>query len=181
MKKLMVLLLMVTVSLMGCSESSAPQPKQETIKEDGEVNKQEPSVEIEEVNEDEKVTALIQPLQGYLQEENGLTVCELTEETLMCGVLTVDSYAYAPIDSVEPLEEDQVKLVLKDGTDIILYNITENSFDMFGLTFLKTTGEAILAQNEYMQPLDEYFSKENIFEVYQNGQGQHDLLKDWRE
>lgn len=171
--KTMAFIAFVLFTLSGCNKETNPIEPEKVEEVTTETE--------EETSKEEEAMALFQQTLGYVQERNGLTVCELTEETLMCGILTVDSYAYAPIESVTMEDEQTLTLHLQDETTITLSSITEDSFDLFDRTFLKATGEGILSQLPYIESLDDYFSKESIEEVFQYGQGQHDLLQSWRE
>ena len=160
------------ITLAACSEQAAPQ------QEDVEQTVEQPEVTEEKV-ETEEVS--IEPLIGYYQERDGLTVCQLTEEELMCGIISVDAYAYAPIESVVAVTEDEWELQLTDGTHITFSNVTDDSFEMFGTTYVNTSPEAIHEQLPYMPSLDDYFNRESIEAIFETAQGQgHNLLEEWR-
>ncbi len=165
--------LLIVLTLAACSDKEVAQQDEVA-----------PEVEQEVIQEEDLQTNEIslQPLTGYYQERDGLTVCQLTEEALICGIISVDAYAYAPIESVSAITDDEWDLQLTDGTHITFSNVTDETFQMFGTTYVKTAPETIHAQLPYMPSLDDYFNIDVIQTTLETAQGQgHDLLEEWRQ
>lgn len=177
MKKLVPLMACVLL-LGGCGAKSGGSEEATPVKTVTQTKDETPKETASQA--EDKGARLLQDVIGYAQEENGYTICQITEEALTCGILTVSTYAYAPIASAVAEADDVLKLVLTDGTDITLTNVSDNGFTLFDQHFVATTGEAITAQMPYGLPLDEYFSKASVDDLLTNGQGDHDLLKQWR-
>lgn len=132
--------------------------------------------------EDVKKAELFTYIEGYSSnDKEGMEVCQITEDDLMCGVISVDLVSYEEIKSIELQSDDTLKLELVDESDLLISNINENSYDMHDRTFKKTTAKHI--ENHpanYYQTIDDFFNREVFRNLLENALGNHDLFDFWR-
>lgn len=129
------------------------------------------------LKEDVKGAELFTYIVGYSNNSNNnLEVCQITKDDIMCTVLTVDLYSYEEIKSVELESDDTLKLVLQNGTDLVISNISQDSYDMHDRTYNKTSAEAIVNLDEYYHSIEDIFDRETFQAILKNGTGYHQLF-----
>src|SRR5690625_2087449 len=88
------------------------------------------------LEEEVKKAQLFSYIEGYSRNDNDdMEVCQITEDDIICTVLTVDLYYLAKIESIELQADDTLKIEMVDDSNLIISNITEESYDMHDRTF----------------------------------------------
>lgn len=123
-------------------------------------------------------TKLFTHIEGHSSNiKNNLESCQVTELDIMCTITEVDVYSYEEIKSIKYETDDALNLELSDGSQLLISNITEDSYDMHNHTFEKTTAEEIVNRAQYYESIEEIFDRENFKDVLETGIGQHELFK----
>ena len=124
-----------------------------------------------------KATELFTYIMGYSNNrDQNLEVCQITKDDIMCTILTVDSYSYEEIKSIELESDNALKIVLRNGIDLIISNISEDSFEMHDRTYNKTTAEAIVNLVEYYRSIEDIFNRESFRSILEDGSIYHQLF-----
>src|SRR5690625_3528507 len=76
-----------------------------------------------------KKAQLFNYIEGYSRNDNDdMEVCQITEDDIICAVLTVDLYYLADIESIELQAGNTLEIKMVDNSKLIISNITEESY-----------------------------------------------------
>ena len=149
-------------------------------KNDGKVYMLPFEKQLTSLEEDVKTAELFSYIEGYSSDNNdGMAVCQITEDDIMCTYMTVDLYSYDKIESIKLESDDALELEMADGENLLISNISGDSYDMHERTFNKTTAEKIVNRAEYYQSIEEIFNRETFIYILETGIGNHDLFELW--
>jgi len=130
------------------------------------------------LEEEVKKAQLFSYIEGYSRNDNDdMEVCQITEDDIICTVLTVDLYYLADIESIELQSDDTLEIEMVDDSNVIISNITKESYDMHERTFKNITEKDIKNQLPEYYTIDNLFNKETIKDILENAPGNHNLFE----
>ncbi len=147
--------------------------KKQLISLEEDVKKQLTSLE-----DDVKKAQLFNYIEGYSRNDNDdMEVCQITEDDIICTLLTVDLYYLANIESIELQSADTLEIEMVDDSNLIISNITEESYDMHDRTFNNIAAKDIENELPEYYTLNTLFDKETIKDIIENVPGNHGLFE----
>src|SRR5690625_2544448 len=130
------------------------------------------------LEDDVKKAQLFNYIEGYSRNDNAdMEVCQITEDDIICTLLTVDLYYLAVIESIELQSADTLKIEMVDDSNLIISNITEESYDMHDRTFNNIAAKDIENELPDYYTIDNLFDKETIKDIIENVPGNHRLFE----
>lgn len=148
------------------------------VENDGKVYMMSFEKQLTSLEDNIKVEELFAYIEGHSNNvNNDMEICQVTEDDIMCTLMTVGVYSYEETESIKLESDDTLELEIADGTNLFISNISEDSYDMHDRTFNKTTAENIVTRVEYAQSIEEIFDRETFEYILETGIGQHELFK----
>lgn len=130
------------------------------------------------LEDDVKKAQLFNYIEGYSRNDNDdMEVCQITEDDIICTVLTVDLYYLADIESIELQSANTLEIEMVDNSNLIISNITEESYDMHDRTFNNIAAKDIENELPDYYTIDMLFDKETIKDIIENVPGNHGLFE----